>query len=64
MGSMDVKVLDLLRATQIMRPAAPREHPAAPAVRPLYSRGNTIQGIFVNDAIVRMLNLVRQVLQL
>ena len=26
------KVLDLLRATQIMRPAAPREHPAAPAV--------------------------------
>ena len=51
MVSMDVKVLNLFRATQIMRPAAPREHPAAPAVRPDgLSRGNTIPGIFVNDA--------------
>ena len=33
MDSMDVKVLDLLRATQIMRPAAPREHLAAPAAQ-------------------------------
>ena len=44
MDSMDVKVLDLLRATQIMRLAAPQEHPIAPALRP--SKGNTTKGIF------------------